>query len=536
MKQIQYKLVYLFLLFIVASCSNDDLPSLNENPNNPEVVPTSTIFNHATKRFMDNSRNGFGSGRLTLPWMQYWGQNDYSIEDRYLYRESTALDLWIYSYLAANNFKQIIDINVDEQTRDQQSLIGGNNENQIAVSRIMLSYIFNFLVTTFGAIPYYSYGSDNENFQGLNIDQYPTPKFATELEITLDILKELRESADMISASSLVIGSDNIYGGVAVKWKKFANSLILRIATRLKSISGNESIANNAIERAIADGVFTSNEDNAVQKYEKSDANGSPFWRSFIDRSDFGVASTFVTLLKGETGSFGQDPRLFEMVAPTITSIESVKQGRYTPSDKPEDYDGIPYAFSLVNQLSDSTWSWPSSRILRPDYGEVLMEYAEVAFLLSEHKNWDQTEYNNGVRASMERWGVSDDSTISSFINHLPAASKENVLTQKYIALYMQPHISWAEYRRTGFPSTDILLLPGETATLTPEQAKKITSGTSGTYTFKALVSGIDIADLPSRLRYPQSLQTLNGANRAEAVRRLEGGDIITSKLIWDVN
>ena len=537
MKQIKYKLAYLFSLFIVASCSNDDLPSLNENPNNPELVPTYTIFNHATKEFMDISRNDDASGILTLPWMQYWGQNSYADEDLYLYRESTTQNIWSYSYLDANNFKRIIDLNVDEETKDQTFLIGGDNENQIAVSRIMLSYIFNFLVTTFGDVPYYSYGNDNGNFQALNLNKYPSPKFATQLEITLDLLKELRESADMLDTSVEAIGGDNIYDGNATKWKKFANSLILRIATRLKSVSGNEAIAKEAIDKAISDGVFTSNEDNAIQKYEESDVNGSPFWIAFIDRNDFGVTSTFVNLLKGETGSFGQDPRLFEMAAPAEVSIDSVKRDLYIQSDSiytPDDYVGIPYAFELVNQLSFPTWSWPSSRVLRPDYGEVLMEYAEVAFLLSEYKNWDETEYKNGVRASMKRWEVSPNSLITKFVNGLPSASKENVLTQKYIAMYMQPHISWAEYRRTGFPNTDILLLPEETATLTPEQVSELDDGASSTYTFDPAVE--TIIDLPSRIRYPQSLQTLNGSNRAEAVRRLEGGDVITSKLIWDIN
>jgi hypothetical protein len=34
------------------------------------------------------------------------------------------------------------------------------------------------------------------------------------------------------------------------------------------------------------------------------------------------------------------------------------------------------------------------------------MEYAEVAFILSEVNGWDQDWYEEGVRASMERWGI----------------------------------------------------------------------------------------------------------------------------------
>ena len=44
------------------------------------------------------------------------------------------------------------------------------------------------------------------------------------------------------------------------------------------------------------------------------------------------------------------------------------------------------------------------------------MEYAEVAFLLSENNNWNQTEYENGVRASMEKWGVAN-ADINAFVD-----------------------------------------------------------------------------------------------------------------------
>ena len=113
----------------------------------------------------------------------------------------------------------------------------------------------------------------------------------------------------------------------------------------------------------------------------------------------------------------------------------------------------------------------------------------------------------------------------------MPAASEETVLTQKYVALYMQPNESWAEYRRTGFPKT--LLLPNQAAVLDASQAASSVQITSPNYIFEPLVA---IDDLPSRVNYPVVLQTLNGANRAEAVSKLSNGDNIDSKLFWDVN
>lgn len=526
MKKIFLSSVFLFSIALFTSC-DAGLEELNENPNAPERVMTNTIFNSATKQFMDVSRDEFNNGRLDLNWMEYWGQTSYADEDRYLYRETSAQSIYQNFFLIATEFKSIIDLNSDETTAAEASAVG-NNANQIAASRIMLSYLFYDLTNFFGDIPYYSYGSDNPEFQALQIDEFLSPKFAKQQDIYPDILKELREAADMINTDEPVfISGDNIMGGDAMAWKKFANSLILRVATTLKSV--DPATANAAMATAIQSGVFTSNADNAAQQYEDNDLNGSPFWVAFNGRTDFAVTAPFVDLLKGTTGNYGLDPRLFEMAAPKTASIEEVKAASYDRSENPDDYVGIPYAFKQANRLPFTTFSFPSSNVLRADYSEVLMEYAEVAFLLSEYNGWDQTEYENGVRASMERWGV-PQAEADSYIASLPPASKENVLTQKYIALYMQAHTSWAEYRRTGYPTTDILFLPGETYVLPEEQA---TASGKTDYIFEAAPGSTDI---PFRIRYPQTLQSLNGTNLAEAVQRLGNGDTILSKLFWDVN
>jgi len=520
------------MLLVSAGFSSCDegLEEVNNNPNDPEVVPTANIFASATKSFTDFSRDAFNSGRLTQAWVQYWGQTAYADEDRYLYRETTAQSIYQNTYLIATDFKAIIDFNTNEATR-ADAAASGDNDNQIAASRIMLSYMFYELTNFFGDVPYYSYGSDDPDFQALAVDQSFAPVFAPQEKIYADILKELRESSDMINTSAPVFTSgDNIFDGDAVKWKKFANSLILRVANNLREV--DPATASSAITAAVQAGVMTSNDDNAVQRYENTDLNASPWWRAFIGRTDFAVTAPFIDLLKGDSGNFSLDPRLFEMAAPISATIGSVKDGTYTRSEDPADYVGAPYAFRNMNNLPFSSYSFMSSNVLKPDYSEVLMEYAEVQFILSEQNNWNQTNYENGVRASMEKWGVAE-ADIADYLATLPAATEENVLTQKYIALYMQPNTAYADYRRTGFPNT--LLLPGDTVMLPQNQIDaQAPSNRIESYTFISGVNGV--TDLPFRLRYPQILQTLNRENRSAAAAKLDNGDTILSKLFWDVN
>ena len=526
------RFIILLMLIISAGFSSCDegLEEVNINPNDPEVVPTANIFASATKSYVDFSRNDFNSGRLAQNWVEYWGQTAYADEDRYLYRETSAESIYQNTYLVATDFKAIIDFNTDEATRDDAAA-SGDNDNQIAASRIMLSYMFYELTNFFGDVPYYSYGSEDEDFQALSVDQDLNPVFAPQEKIYADILKELRESADMINVNASVFTSgDNIFNGDAAKWKKFANSLILRVANNLSDVDA--TTANSAISAAIQSGIMTSNADNAVQSYETTDLNASPWWRAFIGRTDFAVTAPFINLLKGETGSFGLDPRLFEMAAPISVGIQDIKDDNYTVSTDPDDYEGAPYAFRNMNALPFSVYSFMSSKVLKPDYGEVLMEYSEVAFILSEQNGFDQANYEEGVRASMEKWGVAE-ADIISYLSTLPAASEENVLNQKYIALYMQPNTAYAMYRKTGYPN--ILLLPGDTVNLPDNQVEAQSEDNRiESYTFESGVNGV--TDLPFRLRYPQILQTLNGANRSDAASDLENGDTILSKLFWDVN
>ena len=528
MKNKHLAIILLLGVSIFTACS-EDIENYNENPNSPEVVPTSTIFNDATVAYTDFMRNGFNLGRLTLPWLQYWGQTSYADEDRYAYRETTAESIYTNTYLTATDFKAIIELNTDETTRESQAA-NGDNDNQIAASRIMLAYMFHKLTDTFGDVPYYSFGSDDPDFQALQVDEFLSPVFAPQEKIYADILKELRESADMINEDAPVFTSgDNIFNGDATKWKKFANSLILRVANRLRDV--DPGTADAAIETAIADGVMTSNDDNAVQAYETSDATASPFWVAFITRTDFAVTNTFVNVLKGETGNFGEDPRLFQYAAPSTVTIQEVKDDSYEVSMNPEDYQGVPYAFPQTQRLPFTSFTFPSSNVLRPDYGVVLMEYAEVQFIISEHNGFSQAEYEEGVRASMQKWGVPSED-ISSFVASLPTANEENVLNQKWVSLYMQAHEAWAEYRRTGFPS--LIKLPGDEIMLDPNQVAALPEESRvDSYIFEPRV---EINDLPKRLRYPQILQTLNGDNRAAAASQLSEGDVITSALFWDVN
>jgi hypothetical protein len=94
------------------------------------------------------------------------------------------------------------------------------------------------------------------------------------------------------------------------------------------------------------------------------------------------------------------------------------------------------------------------------------MTYAEVSFILAEaaQRGWTSGNaaalYEQGIRASMEQWGVTDQAAINAYLAQ-PAiayqggtAGLRQIALQKWIALYTDGVEGWSEWRRTCVPET----------------------------------------------------------------------------------
>ncbi len=508
----------LVLTLMLTSCTKD-FDSLNSSPNAPEKVPSTTLMVNAQFRLCQDIRDEWFSGRMVLPWVQYWAQLNYTEEDRYQYRENSNNDAWKIIYTDLMDLQRIVELNTDETTKGEM-LAYGANENQIAAARILKTWVFQLLTDTYGPIPYQSVGTEDPDFQALNATSgIIGPVYAPQEKVYRDMIKELKEAAAQIDVNSPAFTQgDVLLGGDALLWKKFANSMRLRLAMHMRA--KDKAFADQNIADAIADGIMASNDDNAIVEFESTATNASPMYQAYIveARTDFGVAMPFIDLLKGLKGPFvGKvDPRLFIYAAPKGTAVGDVATGTFSVGTV-DQYEGQPYGVEnhIAAGVKVGNISLPFAPI-QATYGEVFMDYAEVCFLMSEYNNWDQAWYIKGIRASMEKWGAAT-ADIDAYIAGLPAASKETVMTQKYIALYMQPHEAWTEYRRTGYPAT--LIKPNTS----------YTSNAGIVYSFVPLV--VDATDLPARIGFSQSEQLLNVDGYATGVTNLGGADNMLTKL-----
>ncbi len=503
------KLVYSLLIgaTVLTSCIDEDL---NTDPNRPAAVPTTSLIVTAQKRLVDNLRSEQVSLRGSALFVQQLSQNTYTSQSRYDIPFSYSADYWRGLYLTLSNLQEIIDLNSNPATRDIVTANGaGRNATQIAISRILKTYAFYALTDVFGDVPYHSHGTNDPSFQALqqNPDNI-TPAYASQEKIYTDLLKELREAGDTLLkyASEKTFGaSDIIYAGDNAKWARFANSLRLRFATRLKT--KNPTLYQQHVSDALAKGVFTANSDNATYKYSASSPNEAPLYRATVtaNRKDFAVSQPFIQLLKGENAQLPQaDPRL----------------GHYAQKNEAGEYVGLPYGLTEgeAGKFMVGKVSLPGATYNAASFGEILMEYSEVAFLISEHNNWSQADYEKGVRASLEKWGVSATAT-NAYLAVLPPASERNVLNQKYIALFTQFLEVWSEYRRTGYP--DFLIKKGDVV------FSGTIEGTPVTYTFNPLFGN---GSVPARLYYPVKEQTVNKSSYQGAIAA-QGNDVLETKL-----
>ena len=513
MKIIIKNIVYATVsLLTLGACSDSEFEKINTDPNRPANVPTPSIILAAQKQLVDNIRNENFSLRGAQLFAQYYSQNIYTDQSRYDIPRSYADDYWADAYKALNNLNKVIQLNTDEQTKAIAAAgTAGTNANQSAISRVLKAFTFHSLTDVFGDIPYESYGNNDPDFEALqqDPDNY-TPKYAPQQKIYADLLHELKQAADTLwkyRDLTTFGASDIIYKGNNELWARFANSLRLRVATRFRA--KEPELAVQHIEEAIAQGVFTSNAHNAVFRYAANAPNEAPLYRATVtaNRKDFALSHVLVNALKGILGPFdSEDPRLAVYALPNAAG----------------NYIGQPYGLPLeaggINGPTDI--SLPGTVVNAPDFGETLQEYAEVAFLIAEYRDWSDAEYRSGVQASLEKWGITATEA-KAYAADLPPASRETVLTQKYFALFTQGLEAWSEIRRTGYPA--FLVKPNDIVW------ERTTANGTTTYRFDPIFGD----GIPQRLFYPAKEQSVNRTNYQNALAN-QGDDVITTKVWWN--
>jgi Starch-binding associating with outer membrane len=475
-------LLVAFLSATLWSCS-DDITGLNTDTKNPTTSKPEFLFTNAQKSLVDQMVSTSVNLNVFRLFSQYWTETTYTDESQYNITTRAITDAHfriLYRDILRDLKESKTLLDKETTTTPKEAAILANKK---AIIEILNAYSFSVLVDTFGDVPY---------SQSLDINNYPLPKYDDSKTIYKSLIAKLTTASSQLSTANDSFGSaDLIYGGNVGKWKKFANSLKLRLAINMADI--DLPYATTEITEAVADGLILSNADNTSLKYLGLEPNSNPLYSDLVvsNRNDFIPANTIVDVMN--TLNDPRRAKYFEYKTGTTSYIGGIY--------------GASNSFANYSHISD--------RIAEPTFPGTIFDYTEVEFLLAEAAargiavgGTAATHYNAAITASMENWGV-EASAITTYLAqpnvvYNAANWKKSIGEQAWLGLYNRGFEAWTSYRRLDYPA---LKVPATTYD--------------------------GLTEVPKRYSYPSIEQTLNANNVSAAISAM-GGNALTNKIFWD--
>ena len=463
----------------LSSCQSD-LTSLNDDPKHPAILPSENLLATAmyqSSYYIDNPSVNFNNYRF---FTQQWAETQYPDETQYnLVTRNQPRNhfnrMYVYSI---NNLRQAkVNLKNEVETDDIRT-------NKLATLEIEEIFIWENLVDTYGDVPY------SEAFKP---DEILTPKYDDAKTIYLDLIKRINDAIVAIKPAvkgyAPPVGATNsgdlVYSGDMTKWKKFANSIKLRLGMNLADV--DPALSKTTVESAIAGGVISSDDDAYKFKYDGGTFS-NPVFDNLVasNRNDFLPSELVVNTMKNLS-----DPRMDVW----FTKVGGVYKG------------------GVFGELNDpyTNFSQLSSYFRSPTAASNLLSYAEVGFLKAEAaaRNYSAGGtavdlYATAVTESMRENGVSAANTAAYLLtNPYNAVNwKQSIGVQAWLAMFNKGFASWNFTRRLDNPT---LVNPPKS----------------------------NLASVPYRMPYSDQEYVLNGANVKAAAAKI-GGDKATTKLFWD--
>ncbi len=483
------------MMALVVGACDEGFDELNVDPTKPPQIAAANKLT-AVQKFISSERyDNWRAGMIYQSTMMqhiattagYWDG------DKYTWNRGYASSLMDRYY--GNAIKTIEDLlfQLDEEEAPDEMK---------AIVRILRVFAFSRLTDLYGDVPYSEAGK--AVLEGIFL-----PKYDAQSEIYPDMLNELEESAAALSSGTSGFGAaDVIYNGDQAKWKKLANSLMLRLGLRL--IKVDPAAAQSWATKAIAGGVMESNDDIFYLQHDNNNRNGIS--EVFAADGNPRMSKTFIDFLQA-----GNDPRL---------PILAARRG--DGSTAAEDLIGFPNGLNsamlleMTGEENTDAYAEPNRAILAAFEAPMIFQtYAEVQFMIAESNvRWGiggdaETAYNNGVRAAMKQLSLYTDAAtiadadIDTYLAANPydaANAIEQIANQYWVATFLNEYETFSNWRRVGFPTLVPVNFPG--------------NETGGT--------------IPRRLTWTENEAAVNADNYQAAIAA-QGPDILTTRVWWDV-
>lgn len=411
-------------------------------------------------------------------------------------------------------------------------------ENAEAYARIWRAYMQTMFSDYFGPAPF---STDPLNY---NPDYMPLN------ELYPVLFKELEDAPKLFDKNVNMLDETNdpFFGGDFTKWKKFANTLRLRMAIKMSEIDP-ELCKTQATAALKADGgIIDSPEYDALSPAYELWGNTYPY--QVIGWYVLQMTSTMEKTLTGIGGlNFAAtanhhpakvDPRatlMFDPSAPFNVGtegspvMETFWQGMNPAMADPGTLGQRVARMSIANLRTDG-----NRKIKHMTYVEtcfLLAEAVERGFVSAADAKGSANEwYEKGIRASFAEWGIEakandylasiDKNTYGTSANYEDTSGAgntklEKIVTQRYIYSYPDFGLQvWNDKRRLNLPAWDI-----------PE----VRSAGMGTWPNDNNIQ--NPANYVQRSLYPNSEKMNNEEKYNAGIAQLKDGDKLSSPLWW---
>ena len=470
--------------------SCEEYLDVNTSPNNhtSDNVPANLVLAGAMETIFPIQSNTMN--RLGNAFMNTWGPNVNSFTGGFADEFSLAVDNTFYSgiwdslYLGISPFQSIINSD------------GSTYNNHKAIAMVMKSFYMQYIVDLYGDAPY-----TQAFLRGDNL----TPSYDNDMSIYMALMTQLDDAIALIEGQEgAIVGNEDImFEGDMGNWKRFANTVKLKMLVRLstKAQAGTDAALTTYVadQFAALDQDFVS-QDVTINPGYSDDSNDrlNPFYRTYGFDNEGNVSTTnnfirgsehAIQFLQG-TSTGTSDPRLGLIYAPNSSNqFVGIQQGE---DNAATDLSGLGIGL-----------------LVAPGQDGYVMTGAESFFLQAEARfhaylpGNPEESYNAGIQASFDLLGAGSSVAYAgnAGVSYAAATNKiEAIMTQKWIAVNGINAIeSWIDYTRTGFP---IVPLP----------------------------TSAQFSDKPNRLMYPNSEYSGNAAN----VPTQTQADAFSTKIFWD--
>jgi hypothetical protein len=460
-KQLNIGVILIVCLAMLGACTKN-FETINTNPNQPSLVPTTNHFG----AIIVNFAGFFAPGTSGAQHANYVGSRLAAGNQSYL----AIGEEWGGYYSGLTNINRIIT-----------EAEAAGKTNMLAVALTFRAQMTQVATDRWRDMPY--------SEASKAADGITSPKYDKQEDIYKEIIADLKKAADLFkTGGSDAIGEgDVLNGGNVAKWQKYCNSLRLRVAVRVSLVDPATSTAIiNELKGNESDyPVLESNADNIELRWPGTSPWEEAFWYWWHCCYHEGGGKVLVDILNGFN-----DPRLPIWFVPATTDgqYRGSEMVGFVPPFLRDDISNFNPVFVTGNPNPTGGNEY--------NVTDGIFRYAEICFLKSEiafragQTGVAKDEYEKGITASMQQYGV-DNAAIAPYLATEGVAWQGNdedlkkILTQKYVALFLMANEGWAEARRTDVP-----LLPLAYNSAYPDHNRA-----------------------PFRVPYPQSEAGLNSTN-----------------------